>query len=121
MCASRPAIRNIFQSISAKAGKEPCCDWVSCFSGSLTSLGLGLWVSVDLVVWSIKLCVHGCMRFQSQAAEENVSAFPASNTGQADREEGWSVFFTLPDLVLCEFTSGRCSRASASSTAQAGV
>ena len=25
---SRPHIKNIFQSISAKVGSEPCCDWV---------------------------------------------------------------------------------------------
>lgn len=27
---SRPHIKNIFQSIAAKVGNEPCCDWVSC-------------------------------------------------------------------------------------------
>lgn len=25
----RPAIKDIFQSISAKSDGEPCCDWVS--------------------------------------------------------------------------------------------
>ena len=29
LCVARPAIKNIFQSISAKVGSEPCCDWVS--------------------------------------------------------------------------------------------
>ena len=28
-----PHIKNIFQSISAKANGEPCCDWVSVMEG----------------------------------------------------------------------------------------
>ena len=32
---SRPYVKDIFQSISAKVGKEPCCDWVSWLVKSL--------------------------------------------------------------------------------------